>query len=72
MATNKVIDAYKIIGGGGPGGDGMPPGLLPSHKASIVMFLDRVYGIDDQATFYRLLDDAFLPDLRAATTLDMV
>ncbi|GFR86949.1 ryanodine receptor [Elysia marginata] len=58
-------------GGGGPGGDGMPPGLLPSHKASIVMFLDRVYGIDDQATFYRLLDDAFLPDLRAATTLDM-
>ncbi|KAK0046902.1 ryanodine receptor 44F, partial [Biomphalaria pfeifferi] len=58
-------------GGGGPGGDGMPPGLLPSHKASIVMFLDRVYGVDDQATFYRLLDDAFLPDLRAATTLDM-
>ena len=56
----------------GPGGDGMPPGLLPSHKGSIVMFLDRVYGIEDQATFYRLLDDAFLPDLRAATTLDMV
>ncbi|BFZ07812.1 hypothetical protein BsWGS_10847 [Bradybaena similaris] len=58
-------------GNGGPGGDGMPPGLLPSHKASIVMFLDRVYDIDDMTTFYRLLDDAFLPDLRAATTLDM-
>lgn len=50
----------------------MPPGLLPNHKASIVTFLDRVYGIEDQITFYRLIDEAFLPDLRAATTLDMV
>ena len=50
----------------------MPPGLLPNHKTSIVMFLDRVYGIEDQSTFYRLIDEAFLPDLRAATTLDMV
>nr|KAG5704414.1 hypothetical protein BaRGS_024269 [Batillaria attramentaria] len=58
-------------GEGGLGGDGMPPGLLPNHKASIVMFLDRVYGIEDQTIFYRLIDEAFLPDLRAATTLDM-
>jgi len=50
----------------------MPPGLVPTHKASIVMFLERVYGIEDQATFFRLLEDCFLSDLRAATTLDMV
>lgn len=50
----------------------MPPGLLPNHKTSIVMFLDRVYGIEEQSIFYRLIDEAFLPDLRAATTLDMV
>ncbi|XP_070180339.1 ryanodine receptor-like isoform X4 [Littorina saxatilis] len=58
-------------GEGGLGGGGMPPGLLPNHKASIVMFLDRVYSIGEQSTFYRLIDEAFLPDLRAATTLDM-
>lgn len=50
----------------------LPPGLLPAHKASIVMFLERVYGIEDQSTFFRLLEDCFLSDLRAATTLDMV
>lgn len=50
----------------------MPPGLLPAHKSSIVMFLERVYGIEDQSTFFRLLEDCFLSDLRAATTLDMV
>ena len=59
-------------GEGGLGGGGMPPGLLPNHKTSIVMFLDRVYGIEEQSIFYRLIDEAFLPDLRAATTLDMV
>ena len=51
---------------------GMPPGLLPEHKASIVMFLERVYGIDDQMTFFRMLENGFLPDLRASTTLDGV
>ena len=51
---------------------GLPPGLQPIHKSSIVMFLERVYGIDDQSTFFRLLEDCFLADLRAATTLDMV
>lgn len=54
------------------GGGGLPPGLLPIHKASIVLFLERVYGIPDQTTFFRLLEDGFLPDLRAATTLDTV
>ncbi|XP_064602338.1 ryanodine receptor 2-like [Liolophura sinensis] len=57
-------------GGGALGGGGLPPGLLPIHKASIVLFLERVYGIPDQTTFFRLLEDGFLTDLRAATTLD--
>lgn len=50
----------------------MPPGLLPEHKASVVLFLERVYGISDAGTFMRLLENGFLPDLRAATLLDSV
>ncbi|XP_025103910.1 ryanodine receptor-like isoform X4 [Pomacea canaliculata] len=65
------VNTSSEEGEGGLGGGDMPPGLLPNHKASIVTFLDRVYGIEDQITFYRLIDEAFLPDLRAATTLDM-
>ncbi|CAG9116289.1 unnamed protein product [Plutella xylostella] len=48
----------------------MPSGLIPGHKQSIVLFLERVYGIETQELFYRLLEEAFLPDLRAATMLD--
>ncbi|XP_052843597.1 ryanodine receptor isoform X15 [Drosophila gunungcola] len=48
----------------------MPSGLLPNNKQSIVLFLERVYGIEAQDLFYRLLEDAFLPDLRTATILD--
>lgn len=48
------------------------PGLQPSHKMSIVLFLERVYGIPDQATFLRILETAFLPDIRCATILDAV
>ncbi|XP_055857542.1 ryanodine receptor isoform X9 [Episyrphus balteatus] len=48
----------------------MPSGLLPNNKQSIVLFLERVYGIEVQELFYRLLEDAFLPDLRTATMLD--
>jgi hypothetical protein len=51
---------------------GMPPGLLPIHKSSIVMFLERVYGVDSQETFFRLLEEGFLPDMRAAVSLDTV
>ena len=50
----------------------LPPGLLPVHKASILLFLERVYGIPNQETFFSLVEDGFLPDLRAATTLDTV
>ncbi|XP_033608233.1 ryanodine receptor isoform X6 [Cryptotermes secundus] len=48
----------------------MPSGLIPGNKQSIVLFLERVYGIETQELFYKLLEDAFLPDLRAATMLD--
>ena len=47
-------------------------GLSPQHKAAVVLFLERVYGVQDQITFYRLLENGFLPDLRAATTLEEV
>lgn len=50
----------------------MPSGLIPSHKQSIVLFLERVYGIETQELFYKILEEAFLPDLRAATILDRV
>ncbi len=50
----------------------MPPGLQPAHKMSIILFLERVYGIPDQETFFRLIEEAFLPDIRSATILDMV
>lgn len=50
----------------------MPTGLIPGHKQSVVLFLERVYGIETQELFFRLLEDAFLPDLRTATMLDKV
>lgn len=50
----------------------MPTGLVPGNKQSIVLFLERVYGIETHDLFYRILEDAFLPDLRAATMLDRV
>jgi ryanodine receptor 2 len=49
---------------------GLCAGLQPQHKAAVVLFLERVYGVQDQMTFYRLLENGFLPDLRAATTLE--
>ncbi|XP_026743410.1 LOW QUALITY PROTEIN: ryanodine receptor [Trichoplusia ni] len=48
----------------------MPSGLIPGHKQSVGLFLERVYGIETQELFYKLLEEAFLPDLRAATMLD--
>lgn len=50
----------------------MPSGLIPGNKQSIVLFLERVYGIETQDLFFRLLEEAFLPDLRCATMLDRV
>ena len=48
----------------------MPSGLVPNHKQSMAMFLERVYGIEDRDLFFKILEDAFLPDLRAATMLE--
>lgn len=44
--------------------------FMPNHKQSLVLFLERVYGIEDQETFFSLLEEAFLPDMRAATMLE--
>uniref|UniRef100_UPI00358EA68B ryanodine receptor 2-like n=1 Tax=Myxine glutinosa TaxID=7769 RepID=UPI00358EA68B len=48
----------------------MPAGLCPDHKAPIVLFLDRVYGINSLDFLVHILDIGFLPDLRAASSLD--
>jgi len=50
----------------------MLPGLIPGNKQSVVLFLESVYGIETQELFYKLLEDAFLPDLLVATILDRV
>lgn len=38
----------------------------------MVLFLDRVYGIEDQAFLLQMLEVGFLPDLRASASLDTV
>lgn len=48
----------------------MPIGLQPNHKQSVVLFLERVYGLPTQEAFFRLLEDGFLLDLRVATMLE--
>ncbi|KAF7205127.1 transcript variant X1, partial [Nothobranchius furzeri] len=48
----------------------MSAGFCPDHKAAMVLFLDRVYGIENQNFLLHLLEVGFLPDLRAAASLD--
>lgn len=50
----------------------MSASFCPDHKAPMVLFLDRVYGIEDQSFLLHLLEVGFLPDLRSATSLDTV
>lgn len=50
----------------------MPAGLVPIHKQSMALFLERVYGIESRELFFNLLENAFLPDLRTATMLERV
>lgn len=50
----------------------MSASFCPDHKAPMVLFLDRVYGIKDQSFLLHLLEVGFLPDLRAAASLDTV
>ncbi|KAF3708096.1 Ryanodine receptor 2 [Channa argus] len=44
--------------------------FCPDHKAAMVLFLDRVYGIEQQSFLLHLLEVGFLPDLQAAVSLD--
>ncbi|XP_046711318.1 ryanodine receptor 3-like [Silurus meridionalis] len=44
--------------------------FCPDHKAPMVLFLDRVYGIEDQTFLLHLLEVGFMPDLRSAASLD--
>ncbi|KAJ3610589.1 hypothetical protein NHX12_022681 [Muraenolepis orangiensis] len=44
--------------------------FCPDHKAAMVLFLDRVYGVQDQRLLFHLLQVGFLPDLQAAASLD--
>ncbi|XP_029031557.1 ryanodine receptor 2 isoform X4 [Betta splendens] len=44
--------------------------FCPDHKAAMVLFLDRVYGIEYQSFFLHLLEVGFLPDFQAAVSLD--
>ncbi|XP_030626784.1 ryanodine receptor 3 [Chanos chanos] len=48
----------------------MSASFCPDHKAPMVLFLDRVYGIEDQSFLLQLLEVGFLPDLRASASLD--
>uniref|UniRef100_A0A3Q3G354 Ryanodine receptor 2b (cardiac) n=1 Tax=Labrus bergylta TaxID=56723 RepID=A0A3Q3G354_9LABR len=44
--------------------------FCPDHKAAMVLFLDRVYGIENQNFLLHLLQVGFLPDLQAAVSFD--
>ncbi|XP_077437450.1 ryanodine receptor 2-like [Vanacampus margaritifer] len=44
--------------------------FCPDHKAAMVLFVDRVYGIDKQSFLSHLLQVGFLPDLQLAVALD--
>ncbi|XP_028295256.1 LOW QUALITY PROTEIN: ryanodine receptor 3 [Gouania willdenowi] len=44
--------------------------FCPDHKAPMVLFLDRVYGIEDQCFLLQMLEVGFLPDLQASASLD--
>lgn len=46
--------------------------FCPDHKAAMVLFLDRVYGVQNQSFFLHLIEVGFLPDLQAAVSLDTV
>ncbi|KAH1171424.1 hypothetical protein KIL84_007042, partial [Mauremys mutica] len=50
----------------------MSASFCPDHKAPMVLFLDRVYGIKDQSFLLHLLEVGFLQDLRASASLDTV
>lgn len=50
----------------------MNASFCPEHKSPMVLFLDRVYGIEDQSFLLNLLEVGFLPDLRVSASVDTV
>ncbi|XP_017311642.1 ryanodine receptor 3 isoform X2 [Ictalurus punctatus] len=48
----------------------MNASFCPEHKSPMVLFLDRVYGIEDQSFLLNLLEVGFLPDFRVSASLD--
>nr|XP_057915111.1 ryanodine receptor 2 isoform X2 [Doryrhamphus excisus] len=46
--------------------------FCPDHKAAMVLFLDRVYGIEKRTFLLHLLQVGFLSDLQTAVSLDTV
>ncbi|OCT66306.1 hypothetical protein XELAEV_18042564mg [Xenopus laevis] len=48
----------------------MSASFVPDHKSPMVLFLDRVYGIDNQDFLLQVLEVGFLPDMRATASLD--
>ncbi|CAI5451931.1 unnamed protein product [Caenorhabditis angaria] len=65
IVQRRQSNRYNPVDNTGP-----LPGLLPNHKGSVLLFLDRVYGIDSQDMLFHFLEQSFLPDLRAATMMD--
>jgi len=46
--------------------------FVPDHKAAMILFLERVYGIDSPVMLVRLMEVGLLPDMKAAAQLDTV
>ncbi|XP_065312718.1 ryanodine receptor-like isoform X2 [Gordionus sp. m RMFG-2023] len=67
--SNLTFDSDNV-GGEKANEHPMPPGLTPDHKASIVLFLERVYGVPDQETLFHIMENGFLLDMRQAIILD--
>lgn len=44
--------------------------FVPDHKAAMLLFLERVYGITNIDFFLELIEEGFLGDIRAAAQLD--
>lgn len=71
-----VLTSYVYFSFVCPDGLAVEPDLstvfCPDHKAAVLLFLDRVYGIENQSFLLHLLEVGFLPDLQAAVSLDSV
>ena len=46
--------------------------FTPDHKSSMILFLQRVYGVSDSQLFIRIMEYGLLPDMNAAAYLDTV